>query len=87
MTQVLVVFLVMLALVAAMSVGVIFGRKPIAGTCGGLNNMFGQDPNEGCKICGGDPGLCDSTDEDAEEAAAKLAAMRPRAYDAASGRD
>ena len=35
MSLFLVVFPVMLLLVAAMAIGVMFGRKPIAGTCGG----------------------------------------------------
>jgi len=60
MTQFLVVFVIMLALVAAMSIGVIMGRKPIAGTCGGLN-MMGADG--ACDICGGDTSKCDATDE------------------------
>lgn len=60
MTQFLVVFVIMLALVAAMSIGVIMGRKPIAGTCGGLN-MMGADG--ACEICGGDTSKCESTDE------------------------
>ena len=29
-------FFVMLAVVAGMAVGVVFGRKPISGSCGGL---------------------------------------------------
>jgi hypothetical protein len=57
-----IVFLVMLALVAAMAVGVLFGRKPIAGTCGGLN-MMGD--GGACEICGGDPNRCEEVDEDA----------------------
>lgn len=60
MTQFLVVFVIMLGLVAAMSIGVIMGRKPIAGTCGGLN-MMGADG--ACEICGGDSAKCDATDE------------------------
>ena len=32
----LIVFLTMLLVVAAMAVGVMFGRKPIAGSCGGI---------------------------------------------------
>ncbi len=60
MSQFLVVFLIMLSLVAAMSIGVIFGRKPIAGTCGGLN-MMGADG--ACEICGGDSQRCESTDD------------------------
>ena len=51
-----IVFLVMLLLVAAMAVGVMFGRKPIAGTCGGLN-MMGADG--ACEICGGRPEACE----------------------------
>ncbi len=73
MSQFLVVFLIMLALVAAMSIGVILGRKPIAGTCGGLN-MMGADGS--CDICGGDPARCEA--EDADDGAAP----KPRGYDA-----
>ena len=35
----LVVFLVMLLVVFGMSIGVIMGRKPIAGSCGGIANL------------------------------------------------
>lgn len=46
----------MLLVVAAMSVGVILGRKPIAGSCGGLNNL---GLKEGCEICGGKDEICE----------------------------
>lgn len=47
-------FLLMLVAVAAMAIGVINGRPPISGTCGGLNN-------EGtCSLCGGDPNKCET---------------------------
>ncbi|MDP6374607.1 MAG: (Na+)-NQR maturation NqrM [Pseudomonadales bacterium] len=49
-------FLIMLLVVAAMSVGVMAGRKPISGSCGGLASL-GIDAD--CEICGGDPSLCD----------------------------
>ena len=39
MTIYLVVFAAMLLIMAAMAVGVIMGRKPIAGSCGGLNQL------------------------------------------------
>lgn len=42
----LVSFLVLLAVIGAMSIGVIYGRKPISGSCGGLNSG-------GCELCGG----------------------------------
>jgi len=49
-------FVILLAVVAAMSIGVIRGRAPIAGSCGGLNNL-GVDG--ACEICGGNPAKCD----------------------------
>jgi len=39
-----------------MAVGVLFGRKPIAGSCGGLANV---GLNGECKICGKTPTSCD----------------------------
>lgn len=39
-------FTIVLAIIAAMSVGVLNGRKAISGSCGGLNN--GR-----CEICSG----------------------------------
>ncbi len=43
-------------LTAAMAVGVIMGKKPIAGSCGGLNNI---GMKEDCDICGGNDTLCE----------------------------
>ncbi len=58
MTTVLLAFLLTLLLVAAMAVGVLFGRKPISGSCGGMKAL-GMDM--ACEICGGDPDRCEST--------------------------
>lgn len=46
----------MLLVVAAMSIGVILGNKPIAGSCGGLNNL---GLKQGCDICGGKDEVCE----------------------------
>jgi hypothetical protein len=39
-----------------MSVGVIMGRKPVQGSCGGLNNLSGLDE---CELCGGSVSKCE----------------------------
>ncbi|MCC5881608.1 MAG: (Na+)-NQR maturation NqrM [Halomonas sp.] len=46
----------MLLIMGAMAIGVIMGRKPIAGSCGGLNNLGLKD---GCDICGGKDEVCE----------------------------
>ena len=47
-------------LMLAMSVGVLAGRKPISGSCGGMKAL-GMDVE--CEICGGNPQLCESGSE------------------------
>lgn len=46
LTTLLLAFAIMLAIIAAMSIGVVNGRKPISGSCGGLNG--GR-----CELCSG----------------------------------
>ncbi len=48
--------LVFMLVIAAMAVGVIAGRQPIKGSCGGIGAL-GVD--QACGICGGDPKRCD----------------------------
>ncbi len=48
---------------AAMAVGVIMGRGPIKGSCGGMGAL-GLDTS--CDICGGDPKRCDEETRDGE---------------------
>lgn len=56
MLTVVLAFALMLLLVAAMAVGVLMGRKPISGSCGGMSAL-GMEV--ACDICGGDKGKCD----------------------------
>ena len=77
MEIVLVAFFVMLTLVVAMSVGVIFGRQPTAGSCGGMKAL-GMEME--CEVCGGDPQMCEKSpflkapaDDSADGASADLA--------------
>ena len=57
MTTAVLAFLIMLVVVAGMAIGVLFGRRPITGSCGGMKAL-GLDVS--CEICGGNPDLCES---------------------------
>ncbi len=59
MTLFLLVLALMLIGVGGMAIGVMFGRKPISGSCGGLANsgVAGGGP---CEVCGGDPNRCET---------------------------
>ncbi len=73
-------FLVVGILIAAMAIGVIMGRGPIKGTCGGMSAL-GMDT--ACDICGGDTSKCD-------EENARLASINENkslAYDATQKSD
>jgi hypothetical protein len=48
----------LLLVVTAMSVGVIMGRKPISGSCGGVGAALGEDDYV-CELCGGDESKCE----------------------------
>lgn len=58
METIIVAFFVMLALIGAMAVGVIFGRQPIAGSCGGMKAL-GMEME--CEVCGGNPQNCEKS--------------------------
>jgi hypothetical protein len=71
MTTALLAFTFMLVLVAAMAVGVAFGRKPISGSCGGMKAL---GMNMECEICGGNPQRCESESSRADARFADRAA-------------
>lgn len=56
MATFLAVFAFMLIVVAAMAVGVMFGRKPLKGSCGGMAAL-GMETE--CDVCGGDKNRCE----------------------------
>ena len=56
MQTVLISFVLFAIVVLLMSVGVLMGRKPVQGSCGGLNKIDGMDE---CEICGGDANKCE----------------------------
>ncbi|MEX6503197.1 (Na+)-NQR maturation NqrM [Pseudomonas zhanjiangensis] len=64
----LIVFFTMLLVVALMAVGVIMGRKPIAGSCGGIANLGIEKE---CSICGGSREKCEEVNRTPDAGAAK----------------
>ena len=50
-------FLAFAAIMAAMAIGVMSGRAPIKGWCGGIGAL-GID--QSCDLCGGDPQRCET---------------------------
>lgn len=63
MTMFLITALVIAVVITIMAVGVIAGRGPIKGSCGGMGAL-GIDT--ACDICGGNPQLCDEETRDGE---------------------
>ena len=53
----LAVFGAFIFLVGIMAIGVMLGRRPISGSCGGIGRLNGDDGE--CALCGGDPSKCD----------------------------
>ena len=57
-TTLFLAFGLMLLIVVGMALGVMFGRQPIKGSCGGMGAL---GINAECEICGGNPAACDAT--------------------------
>ncbi|MBF0675972.1 (Na+)-NQR maturation NqrM [Pseudomonas sp.] len=73
----LVTFAILLLVVLGMAVGVIAGRKPLAGSCGGIANLGIEKE---CSICGGDRQKCEEVNSDTSVEGQNLA------YDASTKR-
>ncbi|MFN2327696.1 MAG: (Na+)-NQR maturation NqrM [Chromatocurvus sp.] len=71
-------FVMMATVMAIMAVGVMAGREPIKGSCGGIG-AIGID--QSCEICGGSPQRCEEETRDADDGNRRDGA-RPAFYDA-----
>lgn len=60
MIDILLAMVIFALLIGLMAIGVLMGRKPISGSCGGVGAALGEENYE-CEICGGDPMKCDET--------------------------
>ncbi len=68
MATFLITLLIFGLVIAAMAVGVLAGRQPIKGSCGGIG---ATGISQSCEICGGDPQRCDEETGDDNTAPAK----------------
>jgi hypothetical protein len=58
MMEILMGIIILALAITAMSIGVIFNRKPLSGSCGGI------EPNGDCSICGGNTSKCENSNID-----------------------
>ena len=65
MIEFAIALVVLLLIVAGMAIGVMRGRAPLKGSCGGVGAALGE-PNYSCEICGGDPAKCDAESGEGE---------------------
>ncbi|MCA9192972.1 MAG: (Na+)-NQR maturation NqrM [Planctomycetales bacterium] len=47
-----------LAVILAMAIGVIMGRRSISGSCGGLRNNMGEGGESSCSLCSNPDAAC-----------------------------
>ncbi|WP_282342262.1 (Na+)-NQR maturation NqrM [Pseudomonas sp. PS02288] len=57
-------FTVMLLVVGGMAIGVMAGRKPLAGSCGGIAALGIEKE---CSICSGDRQICEEVNRGADD--------------------
>ena len=55
MATIILSVVIALLVFAGMAVGLMFGRQPIKGSCGGMSAMAGGGS---CSVCGDDPAKC-----------------------------
>ena len=63
MIEVILSIVVFGLLITGMAVGVLLGKKPISGSCGGVGAALGEK-DYNCDICGGDVKKCEDSNSE-----------------------
>lgn len=63
MLELTLAFVVLALIMAGMAIGVIMGKKPLKGSCGGVGAALGETDYT-CDLCGDDPNKCDEINQD-----------------------
>lgn len=66
MLELFLAFVVLLLIMAGMAIGVIMGRKPLKGSCGGVGAALG-DKDYTCDLCGDDPNKCEEVSQESSQ--------------------
>lgn len=73
MLELALAFIVLALIMAGMAIGVIMGKKPLKGSCGGVGAALGETDYV-CDLCGDDPNKCDEINQgDATNTSSDLA--------------
>ena len=73
MLELTLAFIVLALIMAGMAIGVIMGKKPLKGSCGGVGAALGETDYV-CDLCGDDPNKCDEISQgDAKNTPSDLA--------------
>ena len=62
MLELALAFTVLALIMAGMAIGVIMGKKPLKGSCGGVGAALGETDYT-CDLCGDDPNKCDEINQ------------------------
>ena len=62
MLELVLAFSVLALIMAGMAIGVIMGKKPLKGSCGGVGAALGEKDYT-CDLCGDDPNKCDEINQ------------------------
>ncbi len=77
----IITFIALLLVVVGMSIGVLCGKKPLKGSCGGVGAAL-QEKDYVCDLCGGDEQKCEEQQQQQASKASAQEAVAALAYDA-----
>ncbi|MDX2463659.1 MAG: (Na+)-NQR maturation NqrM [Porticoccus sp.] len=63
MLELILAFVVLVLIMVGMAIGVIMGRKPLKGSCGGVGAALGEKDYT-CDLCGDDPKKCEEISQE-----------------------
>ena len=66
MSTLIITFFALLIVIAGMAIGVMMGRQPLKGSCGGVGKALGEEDYV-CDLCGNDEAKCEEINANTPE--------------------